>query len=101
MVPSESQIGEKNLTLGSVQRAIQKGMSAAAVAEALGFPNIVTTDEQGREVYAVPGKISSHTSAGTNELIKDGAKLIQSVDEPVWETGRETASQSRFYLAAG
>lgn len=37
--------------------------------------------EQGREVFAVPGKISSVTSAGTNELIKDGAKLIQSVDD--------------------
>ena len=37
--------------------------------------------EQGREVFAVPGKISSTTSAGTNELIKDGAKLIQSVDD--------------------
>jgi outer membrane protein assembly factor BamE (lipoprotein component of BamABCDE complex) len=51
MVPPESQTGEKNLTLGSVQRAIQKGMLAAAVAEALGSPNIVTTDEQGREVW--------------------------------------------------
>jgi hypothetical protein len=26
---------------------------------------------------------------------------IHSVDEPVWETGHETASQPRFYLAAG
>jgi hypothetical protein len=26
--------------------------------------------------------------------------LIHSVDEPVWETGHETASQPRFYLAA-
>lgn len=37
--------------------------------------------EQGREVFAVPGKISSQTSGGTNELIKDGAKLVQSVDD--------------------
>ncbi|MDP3791463.1 MAG: DNA-processing protein DprA [Candidatus Omnitrophota bacterium] len=37
--------------------------------------------EQGREVFAVPGKISSATSAGTHDLIKDGAKLIQSVDD--------------------
>lgn len=37
--------------------------------------------EQGREVFAVPGKISSFTSAGTHDLIKDGAKLIQSADD--------------------
>lgn len=37
--------------------------------------------EQGREVFAVPGKISSHTSAGTHELIKDGARLVGSVDD--------------------
>ena len=37
--------------------------------------------EQGREVFAVPGKISSVTSGGTHDLIKDGAKLIQSVDD--------------------
>lgn len=37
--------------------------------------------EQNREVFAVPGKISSLTSAGTHDLIKDGARLIQSVDD--------------------
>ena len=37
--------------------------------------------EQGREVFALPGKISSATSAGTNELIKDGARLVQSADD--------------------
>ena len=37
--------------------------------------------EQGRTVFAVPGKVSSNTSSGTNELIKDGACLIQSVDD--------------------
>jgi DNA processing protein len=37
--------------------------------------------EQGRTVFAVPGKVSSSTSSGTNELIKDGACLIQSVDD--------------------
>ena len=43
--------GEKRLTVGTVQREIQKGMAAADVAEALGAPNIVTTDEQRREVW--------------------------------------------------
>jgi DNA processing protein len=37
--------------------------------------------EQGRDVFAIPGRISSTTSAGTNDLIKDGARLVQSVDD--------------------
>jgi len=46
-----SEVGEQRLTVGTVQREIHKGMAAAGVAEALGAPNIVTTDEQGREVW--------------------------------------------------
>ena len=45
---------------------------------------LITADlaaEQGREVFALPGKISSATSSGTNELIKDGARLVQTVDD--------------------
>ena len=32
--------------------------------------------EQGRDVFAVPGNIDSPNSAGTNELIRDGAKAV-------------------------
>ena len=42
--------GDK-LTVGTVQREIRVGMSGAQVAEVLGSPNIVTTDEKGREVW--------------------------------------------------
>jgi outer membrane protein assembly factor BamE (lipoprotein component of BamABCDE complex) len=42
---------EKQLTVGTVQREIRKGMSGAEVAGALGSPNIVTTDAEGREVW--------------------------------------------------
>jgi DNA processing protein len=34
--------------------------------------------EYGREVYAIPGNITSLKSSGTNSLIKAGAKLIDS-----------------------
>lgn len=37
--------------------------------------------EQGREVFAIPGTIDSPSSRGTNSLIKQGAKLIENVDE--------------------
>jgi outer membrane protein assembly factor BamE (lipoprotein component of BamABCDE complex) len=39
------------VTVGTVQRQIKIGMSSADVVEALGSPNIVTTDEQRREVW--------------------------------------------------
>jgi outer membrane protein assembly factor BamE (lipoprotein component of BamABCDE complex) len=44
-------VGGKNLTTGVVQREIRTGMASASVIEALGSPNIVTTDEEGREVW--------------------------------------------------
>jgi DNA processing protein len=37
--------------------------------------------EQGKDIFAVPGVITSANSVGTNELIKKGAKLVQNVDD--------------------
>lgn len=37
--------------------------------------------EQGKNVYAVPGNITSSKSSGTNELIKDGAILVSSLED--------------------
>ena len=39
------------LTVGIVQKEIRLGMAGSQVAEILGSPNIVTTDEQRREVW--------------------------------------------------
>ena len=41
--------------------------------------------EQGKEVFAVPGNITSRNSRGTNDLIKNGAKLVESADEVINE----------------
>ena len=58
---TSSQPKEEELTVGTVQREIRIGMSAAEVAEQLGSPNIVTTDEERREVW-IYDKISSEVS---------------------------------------
>ena len=47
---------------------------------------MITVDfalEQGREVYAVPGNISSENSYGTNELIKEGATPVTSINDMI------------------
>lgn len=37
--------------------------------------------EQGREVLALPGPVTSRASRGCNQLIRDGATLVQTVDD--------------------
>jgi DNA processing protein len=43
--------------------------------------------EQGREVFAVPGRIDSPVSRGCHQLLRDGAKLVQRVDDIIEEVG--------------
>ncbi|MFC5649005.1 DNA-processing protein DprA [Paenibacillus solisilvae] len=46
--------------------------------------SLITADqalEMSRDVFAVPGQISSPKSTGTNDLIRQGAKLISSVQD--------------------
>lgn len=53
---------------------------------------LITADfalEQGKDVFAVPGKVDSPSSFGVNNLIKQGAKLISSIEDVVEELGLE------------
>lgn len=61
------------MTVGKVQKEIRVGMSGADVAQTLGSPNIVSTDEERREVW-IYDKIAtdqaySSSSGGVSALI--------------------------------
>ena len=60
------------LTVGKVQREISIGIPSSEVAEILGSPNVVTTDEQRREVWVydkvATDAVYSHSSAGLKFL---------------------------------
>lgn len=58
---AEVQDNSDRVTVGTVQKEIRIGMSGAEVAQILGSPNIVSTDEKRREVW-VYDKISTETA---------------------------------------
>ena len=61
------------LTVGTVQREVRVGMSGAEVATVLGSPNIVTTDEERREVWIydriATSRAYSTSSGGVSALV--------------------------------
>lgn len=57
---------------------------------------LITADfslEQGREVFAVPGNITSEQCRGTNNLIRCGAKMVTNVDSILEELPVEAIQQ--------
>src|SRR4030066_233856 len=58
--------------------------------------------DYGREVFALPGSITSSRSKGTNKLIKDGAKLVEDTRDILeelripYEAGTEITSSERL-----
>ncbi|MDR2901918.1 MAG: outer membrane protein assembly factor BamE [Lactobacillales bacterium] len=57
---------EENITVAKAQKEIKKGMTSAEVIEAMGSPNIITTDDQGRETW-VYDKISTESMNSSSQ----------------------------------
>jgi len=43
--------------------------------------------EQGREVFCVPGQADSFTTKGSHQLLKQGARLVEDIDDIIEEIG--------------
>ena len=84
---SEYPIGTKPLGINFPKRnRIISGLSnGVLVVEATTQSGtFITVDfalEQGKEVYVIPGNINEVTLFGTNELIKQGAKVVTNVND--------------------
>lgn len=80
--PQKWQFPERNRLISGLGRAVfvveaKKRSGSLITAE--------TALEQGKDVFAMPGRISDDSSAGTNQLIQDGAKLILTAEDIIEE----------------
>jgi len=78
------------LSLGTI--VIEAGLRSGALITAK------AAMENNREVMAVPGKIDSPISKGTHQLLKQGAKLVESIED-VMESLGYVGEQLRSYAS--
>ncbi|MBN1673803.1 MAG: DNA-processing protein DprA [Kiritimatiellae bacterium] len=86
-VVSEFRLGtEPGKTTFPMRNRIISGLSMGVVVVEAGLKSgaMITArsaSEQGRSVFAVPGRIDSQASKGTHDLIRNGAGLVEDIDD--------------------
>ncbi|MBN1829835.1 MAG: hypothetical protein JW884_11935 [Deltaproteobacteria bacterium] len=94
------------LSVGKVQREIRKGMYSADVIQVLGSPNILSTDDQGREVWVYDKIATDHvystSQGGISALILGattaGTGIVGGGIGPSFSSGSGASSVSQRTL---
>lgn len=100
-VMTEFQLGrEPDKTTFPIRNRIVSGLSQGVIVVEAGLSSgaMITANvaaEQGKSVFAIPGRIDSPTSQGTHQLIKNGAKLTESVSDVLDDLGSLFTAVSR------
>ncbi|MCL1963769.1 MAG: DNA-processing protein DprA [Firmicutes bacterium] len=100
LLPGTPPVGKHFPVRNRIISGLSQGVLLVEAGAKSGAMSTVTyAQEQGREIMALPGQADSPLSQSTNALIRDGGRLVTSVDEILedmrWERKIQAAEDAR------